>query len=291
MTEILQFIFSGVMVGSIYALIAVGFCMVYNATEAINFAQGEFTMIGGMLAAVIFKHTGMPLWVVVLLAITIATFVGIVCERLTIAPLKNPRVLNLIIITLGIGVALKNLVMLIWGKFALSLPSFSGETPLKILGATFLPQGLWIVVITTLTIIVIRFFFEKTLIGKAMIASSIDREAAMMVGINVNFMVFLSFVMSSAIGAIAGVILTPITLTSYDHGTLLGLKGFCAAILGGLGNIYGAILGGVLLGILESLGAGLISSGYRDAIAFFILILLLFIRPSGIMGEKRIQKI
>jgi branched-chain amino acid transport system permease protein len=248
-------------------------------------------MIGGMVAAVVFKHTGMSLVIVVPLAIVIATFVGMVCERLTIAPLKNPKVLNLIIITLGIGVSLKNIVMLIWGKFALNLPSFSGENPLRILGATFLPQGIWIVGITAVTILAIRYFFERTLTGKAMIASSTDREVATMVGINVSFMVFLSFVMSSAIGAIAGVILTPITLTSYDHGTLLGLKGFCAAILGGLGNIYGAILGGILLGVLEALGAGLISSGYKDAIAFFILILLLFVRPSGILGEKRVEKI
>jgi branched-chain amino acid transport system permease protein len=291
MAEILQFVFSGVMIGSIYSLIAVGFCMVYNSTEAINFAQGEFTMIGGMVAAIAFKHTGWPLGIIVPLAIASATLVGIICERLTIAPLKNPKILNLIIITLGVGVSLKNIVMLVWGKFPQNLPTFSGEKPIQFLGATFLPQGVWIVGVTCITIIAIRLFFERTLTGKAMIASSLDREVATMVGINVSFMVFLSFVISSAIGAIAGVILTPISLTSYDQGTLLGLKGFCAAILGGLGNIYGAILGGVLLGILEALGAGLISSGYKDAIAFFILILLLFIRPMGILGEKRIQKI
>jgi branched-chain amino acid transport system permease protein len=290
MTEILQFLFSGVMIGSIYALIAVAFCMVYNATESINFAQGEFAMLGGMVAAVLFKQTGWSLPVVILLSIVSATLVGMACERLTIAPLKNPKILNIIIILIGVGIFLKNTVMLVWGKFAMDLPSFSGDSPFEVMGATFLPQGLWIVGITAVIIIAIRLFFERTLTGKAMVASATDREVATMVGINVSFMVFLSFAISSAIGAIAGIILTPITLTSYDHGTLLGLKGFCGAILGGLGNIYGAILGGILLGILESFGAGLISSGYKDAIAFFILILLLFVRPTGILGEKISEK-
>ncbi len=248
-------------------------------------------MLGGMMAAVIFRDTGMPLWAVVPLAIVATTLVGMACEQLTIAPLKNPKLLNLLIITLGVGVALKNLVMLVWGKFALDLPAFSRGKPIEVLGATFMPQAIWIVAITAVTIVAMRVFFERTLTGKAMIASSTDREVATMVGINVKFMVFLSFTISSTIGAIAGVILTPMTLTSYDHGTLLGLKGFCEAILGGLGNIYGAILGGILLGILEALGTGLISSGFKDAIAFLVLILVLFLRPTGILGEKGGEKI
>ena len=294
MSELLQFAFSGIMIGSVYGLLAVGFCIVYNATEAINFAQGEFVMFGGMMAAVIFKSWGWPLPLVFFLAVTAALLLGFICEKMTFGLCRDPRVLNLIIVTIGLAIAMKGAVMMIWGKFPKDLPAFSGEKPLSVLGATLMPQAIWIVLISVAVMLFMRFFLEKTTLGTAMRAAAADKIAASLVGIPVRWVSTLSFGIASAIGAVAGVTLTPVTLTSYDHGTMMGLKGFCAAILGGMGNVYGGFLGGIVLGVVEAFSAGWGSSGYREVVAFLCLILILFIRPSGILGEtgrERIAKI
>lgn len=294
MSELLQFAFSGIMIGSVYGLIAVAFCIVYNATEAINFAQGEFVMLGGMIAAVIFKSLGWPLPLVFFLAVTAALVLGFICEKMTFGLCRDPRILNLIIITIGLSIAIKGAVMMIWGKFPKDLPAFSGEKPLSVLGATLMPQAIWIVLISVAVMLFMRFFLEKTTLGTAMRAAAADKIAASLVGIPVRWVSTLSFGIASGIGAVAGVTLTPLTLTSYDHGTMMGLKGFCAAILGGMGNVYGGFLGGMVLGVVEAFAAGWGSSGYREVVAFLCLILILLIRPSGILGEtgrERIGKI
>jgi len=294
MSDILQFAFSGLMIGSVYGLIAVGFCMVYNATEVINFAQGEFVMLGAMIAASTFTAWGWPIPVVLPTATIICLILGLVSEKMTFGLTRNPTVLNLIIVTIGLAIAMKGAVMMIWGKFPKSLPHFFGETPLFVLGATLMPQAICIVAISLVIMLIVKFLLEKTTIGTAMRAAAADSVAASLVGIPVRQASSLSFALASAIGAVAGVILTPVTLTSYDQGTMLGLKGFCAAIIGGMGNVYGGFLGGLILGLVEAFAAGLGSSGYRDVVAFTCLILLLFIRPSGLLGEtgrERIAKI
>ncbi len=285
MTDILQFLFSGLMIGSVYGLIAAGFCMVYNATEVINFAQGEFVMFGAMIAASVFAALGWPIPVVIVVAVVSALFFGLLSEKMTFGLTRNPQVLNLIIITIGLSYAMKGAAMMIWGKFPKALPHFSGETPLVIFGATLIPQAAWIVGISLVVMLLVRFFLEKTVIGTAMRAAAADKVAASLMGISVRNVSTLSYGIASAIGAIAGVIITPVTLTSYDHGTMLGLKGFCAAIIGGMGSVYGGFLGGLILGLLEAFAAGWGSSGYRDAVAFLFLIVLLLIRPSGLIGE------
>lgn len=285
MAEILQFTFSGLMIGSVYGLIAVGFCMVYNATEAINFSQGEFVMLGGMIAASVFRIWGWPLPVVFAVAVVSSLIMGLVCEKLTFGLTREPQVLNLIIITIGLAIAIKGAVMMMWGKFPKHLPAFTGETPLVILGATLVPQAIWIAGISLVVMLFMRAFLKKTTIGTAMRAAAADKVAASLVGISVPQASALSFGIASAIGAAAGVILTPVTLTSYDHGTMLGLKGFCSAIIGGMGNVYGGFLGGIVLGLVEAFAAGWGSSGYRDVVAFVCLILILLLRPSGLLGE------
>lgn len=281
--QFLQFLISGVMVGSIYALIALGFTMVFNATEAINFAQGEFVMLGGM-AAVAFHHAGLPLVLACALAVVAVTLVGLLFERLTLAPLRRVSVVNMIIITIGGSILLKGGAMLVWGKDAASLPPFSGETPIRVLGATLLPQALWILGTAIVVVTAVRQFFERTVLGKAMRAAATNRFAATLVGIDVKRMVACSFALSAAVGAVAGIIITPVALTAFDRGTMLGLKGFSAAILGGIGSAPGAVLGGLLLGVLEAMGAGFVSSGYKDAIAFLLLIVMLLVRPQGLLG-------
>jgi len=289
--QLVQYILSGLSNGAIYALIGFGFAIIHNATGIINFAQGEFVMLGGMLTIFSLVFLQLPLVPAIALAITLATVVGIAFERLAIKPLKNAKPLSLIIITIGASIFLRGAAMLIWGKDTHALPAFSGNDPLYIAGATILPQHLWIFGISVLIIILNKIFFNYTIIGKAMRACAYNSYAASLVGIDVKIMVLLSFVISSAIGSMAGIIIAPLTMTSYDVGIMLGLKGFIAVIIGGMSSGMGTVLGGLLLGLLESLGAGYISASYKDAIAFIILLLILFVRPEGLFKKKETQRV
>ena len=294
MAELLQLLISGLTIGSVYGLVAVGFCMVYNTTEVINFAQGEFVMLGGMVAATASTGFGWPLPLAVLFAVVAVTAIGLVAEKLTFGLSRKPEVMNLIIVTIGLAIVIKGVVMMVWGKFPRDLPAFSGETSLAVLGATVTPQALWVVGVSVLVMIAVGIFMKKSVTGTAMRAAASDRGTAALMGIPVGRLSTISFAVASGIGALAGVIITPLTMTSYDHGTLIGLKGFCAAIIGGMGNVYGAFLGGLILGIAEALAAGLGGSGYQDAVAFLLLIVLLLVKPSGLLGgtgRERVAKL
>jgi len=287
--QLLQYTLSGITIGSIYAMVAIGFNIIYNSTGIINFAQGDFVMLGGMTAVYFYKTLHLPLLLSGLGAVLIVMCVGILFERFVIQTLKNPSVITLIIITIAASILLKGGAMFIWGKDAYILPSFSGDTPLGLFGATILPQSLWILGFLFLIVVALAGFFRFSIVGKAMKACAFNRRAARIVGINVNRMVLLSFALSALIGGIAGVIVTPITLAHYDRGSLLGLKGFGTAIFGGLGNMPGAVAAGIIIGLLESYSAGLLSSGYKDAVALIILLAVLFFRPGGIFGKKEEQ--
>ncbi len=290
LAQFLQFLFSGVTVGATYALAALGFTLIYNASNVINFAQGEFIMLGGMLA-VIFTQAGLPLPVALVLAIIVPAIVGVLIEKLAIEPVKGAETVTLIIITIGASLVIRGLVAVFLGKNTHSLPPFSGDTPIEILGATLLPQSLWVLGVTALVVVALWYFFNRTLQGKAMLATSVNRLAAELVGINTSWVLFMSFAMSAALGALGGILLTPITMTSYDVGIMLGLKGFVAAVLGGLGNGLGAVVGGLLVGILEAMGAGYISSAYKDAIPFVLILFILFFMPRGLFGGKSTDRV
>ena len=285
LAQLLQFLFSGITVGATYALAALGFTLIYNASNVINFAQGEFIMLGGMLA-VFFAQAGLPLPAALLLAILVPAVVGVVIEKLAIEPVKGAETVTLIIITIGASLVIRGLVQVFLGKNTHSLPAFSGDTPIEILGATLMPQSLWVMGVTAVVVVLLWYFFNRTLTGKAMLATSYNRLAAELVGINTNGVLFMSFAMSAALGALGGILITPITLTSYDVGIMLGLKGFVAAVLGGLGNGLGAVVGGLLVGILEAMGAGYLSSAYKDAIPFVLILFILFFMPRGLFGAK-----
>jgi branched-chain amino acid transport system permease protein len=288
--QFLQFLFSGVTVGATYALAALGFTLIYNASNVINFAQGEFIMLGGMLA-VYFTQAGLPLPVSLILAIVIPAVVGVLVEKLAIEPVKGAETVTLIIITIGASLFIRGLIQVWLGKATHSLPSFSGDAPIEILGATLLPQSLWVLGVTALVVVALWYFFSRTLQGKAMLATSFNRLAAELVGINTSWVLFMSFAMSAALGALGGILVTPITLTSYDVGIMLGLKGFVAAVVGGLGSGLGAVLGGLLVGVLEAMGAGYISSSYKDAIPFVLILLILFFKPRGLFGGKSTDRV
>lgn len=291
-SAILQFIFSGITIGSIYAMVALGFNIIYSATDIINFAQGEFVMLGGMIMVSLVKVLNLPMWLAFPIAVLSVTLIGALFERLCIHPLKKPTVLTLIIITIAGSILMKGGAMFAWGKEILSLPHFSSEKPILFFGATILPQVLWILGIITVAVALLALFFRITITGKAMRACAANRRAASLVGINVKRIVLFAFALSAMLGAIAGIVITPISLMSYDRGAMLALKGFGAAVLGGLGNPVGAVAAGFLIGVLESLSAGLISSHYKDAIALIVLLAVLFMKPSGLFGsgEARLKK-
>ncbi len=290
-SSLLQYLISGLTVGSTYGLTALGFTIIYNTTGIINFAQGEFVMLGGMIAVTAMKVLGLPLAAAVPVAVLGATVAGGLVERLTIRPAKGASTIQLVIITIGVSILIRGIAMLLWGKDTFALPHFSGMQPIALGGATMLPQSLWVLAVTCALLAALRAFFSGSIWGKAMLACSYDPRAASLVGIDVRRMVLISFMISAFVGAVGGVILAPMTMTSYDVGILLGLKGFAACILGGLGNPFGAAAGGLILGVLESFGAGLISSAYKDAITFVILLLLLFVKPSGLFGKASAERV
>jgi len=234
---------------------------------------------------------GLPLPVVLLLAVVIPALVGILMEKIAIEPVKGADTVSLIIITIGASLIIRGLIQVWLGKGTFSLPAFSGDAPIHILGATLLPQSLWVLAVTALLVTALWYFFSHTLTGKAMLATSFNRTAAELVGINTNFVLFLSFAMSAGLGAVGGILVTPITMTSYDVGIMLGLKGFVAAVVGGLGNGLGAVLGGLLVGILEAMGAGYISSAYKDAVPFVLILFILFFMPRGLFGGKSTDRV
>jgi branched-chain amino acid transport system permease protein len=290
MSEFVQFLVSGLTVGAVYALVALGFTLVYNASDVVNFAQGEFVMLGGMVT-VFASAAGVPLPLAILIAIGVSIVVGLLLYWLAIAPARGASAVSLIIITIGASILLRGAAQIVFDKQFHKLPSFSGDTPVNVFGAAVQPQSFWVLGGTAVIVLLLYVFLERTLLGKAVLATSANRLAARLVGINTATIMALAVGGSAAIGAVAGVLITPITLTSYDVGTLLALKGFAAAMLGGMGNPLGAVAGGLLLGLLESFGAGYISSTYKDAFAFIVILGVLFALPQGLFGRRSIERV
>ena len=289
--QFLQFLFSGLTTGSTYSLIAIGFSLIHNATGIVNFAQGEFVMLGGMFMITFYTFSHLPMIVSFILTLIAVAAVGFLLEYGPIRRAKSKDILILVMITVGASITIKGLSMIIWGKNPLTLPPFSGEDPFLFGGAAVMPQSLWIFGLTLGMVFSLHYFLKNTMVGKAVRAVAASRRSALLTGIPVNRMILLSFTISGALGAAAGIMLTPITTTSYDVGAMLGLKGFSAAILGGYGSMPGAVLGGLLLGVFESLSAGFISSEYKDVVAFLILLIILFFRPSGLLGQVKIKRV
>ncbi|MBI4786702.1 MAG: branched-chain amino acid ABC transporter permease [Chloroflexi bacterium] len=302
-TEILQLLFAGVTVGSIYALIALGFVVVHNVTGIVNFAQGDFAMLGALIAVTLTEKTpifnrvltaefNLPLPVGVALSVLISAALGALFYLVAIRPARNASIVSLIIITIGAHFALQGAALITWAADPYSLPRFSSGPPLEVIGAILTRQNIWVIGVTVVLLLLLYLFFERTMLGKALRACAINRTAARLMGIDINRMALLSFALSAAIGAIAGIVITPANSMSYGDGTFLSLKGFVAAVMGGLNSATGAVVGGIVLGILETLGARYLSSGYKDAIAFLVLFAILFVRLSGALrrGQSPLEE-
>jgi len=287
----LQYLLSGVTKGSIYAVVAIGFNLIYSATGVLNFAQGEFVMLGGMVAVTLAYYVPLP--VAVAGAVAIVALVGCLLEILFFRKLRRHSVLHLIIITIGLSIVMQEAALHIWDEKVRSLPYFTGNevSSLKFLGAAISPQVLWVLGTVAVTVILLHFFLKYSLPGRAMRACSSNPDAAMLAGINIPNMRTLSFGLSAALGALAGCVISPITMTHYEMGAPLAIKGFAAAILGGMGNPMGAVVGGLLVGILEAFAVSRLPAAYNDVAAFAVLLLVLFIRPHGLFGRPGAESV
>ncbi|OGP75332.1 MAG: hypothetical protein A2V86_14070 [Deltaproteobacteria bacterium RBG_16_49_23] len=284
-----QLLISGITFGAIYALVGLGFVTIARASQIINFAQGEFVMLGGMVTFFLLKTIPLPYPLAALSAILIVVLIGFLLHLLVIYPLRKATLPILLMATLGASLFLSSSSALLFGTLPKALPPFSGSGPFEIGKVSVSPQSLWVLVATLLVLLSLYLLSHRTLLGKAMEASSTDALGADLSGISRHLMIFLAFGVSAGIGSIAGIFITPIFYVSYHSGTLIGLKGFIAAVLGGWGKHGGAILGGFVLGVTESLSVAFIPSGYKDAIAFIILLLILYLRPKGILGSPFID--
>jgi branched-chain amino acid transport system permease protein len=289
-TAVLQLLVAGIGTGSIYALIALGFNVVFKSTGAMNFAQGEWVVMGGMISALLFAATN-SIGLACVFAVVIAILAGIASERLVIWPLRRPNTLLITLVSIGLAICTRSLIMLVLGKKPVGYPGFSQVPTLVLGGVAVQTQTLWIIGLTIAFLIAMHLFFERSMLGKALRAAAADRDAAAIVGVRVETTVMLSFAIAAFAGALAGAIITPLTLSSYDQGAMFGFKGFSAAMLGGVGSLPGAVVGGLALGLLEAFGSFYISSDFKDAIAFTVLLIILFVRPSGLLGRADVIKV
>ncbi len=286
LSDTVQFIFAGLTSGSIYALVAVGFNIIYNVTFVVNLAQGEFLMLGAMIMISLHAGLKIPIPLALLFATLIVGCIGILFNQLIIRPLKKPSILILIILTLGGSTVLKGIALLVWGKDFYSAPTFTKTKSISFLGASFSPQVLWVIGTLVVVSFVLWFFFERTLSGKAMRVCAENPRAASLMGINVQSFVKFSFFLSGVIGSLGGMVIAPISFMVYHEGTMIGLKGFASAVLGGVGSYPGAIVGGLAIGLLESLSAGYVSSIFKDILAFLLILIILVIKPTGLMKRR-----
>jgi branched-chain amino acid transport system permease protein len=284
--QVLQYIFSGITIGSIYAIVAIGFNIIYNATGIINFAQGEFVMLGGMISFSL--NLVLPLPLAILFAVVITVLIGSALEVVFFRPLKNPSVLRMIVITIGLAIVIRESALHIWDEKVRALPFFTGSeiASVTIFGAHVSPQVFWVLGTTGLIVLGLTLFFKYTLTGKAMRACASNSIAAGLCGIRTRVMTNAAFMVSAGIGAVAGAVVSPLTQTHYDMGTGLAIKGFTVAIFGGIGNSIAAVVAGLLLGLLEAFSISILPMAYKDVIAISILLLVLFVKPSGLFGSS-----
>jgi branched-chain amino acid transport system permease protein len=290
MSEFLQFAIAGLKGGAIYALVALGFTIVFASTGAINFAQGEFFMLGGMVA-VWLTQLGLPVPLAAVVAVAIVALIGVLFEVLAVRPVADGDPLRIIMVTIGGSILLRQIALHLFGPDERPLPPFVSGESLKFLGAAVERQTLWIWLLTALALAALAFLYRGTLFGKALRATSSQRDAARLVGISPRRMVTFSFALAAALGALAGVAVAPLTQTAFDIGAGVGVKGFAAAILGGLGNPLAAVGGALVLGLMESMTAGYFNPLYKDAVALIVLLAVLVFRPQGLFGSRRREKV
>ena len=281
-----QLLLTGLTTGSIYALVALGFVLIYSVTGILNFAQGEFSMLSALVCATLLAWH-LPLGAAALIAAAAVCAVGALTERLAIRPASGAHPLTLLIITFGVSMAFRGIALMLWGADPYALPEFTPGPALVLLGGVLIRQAIWAIALSLAVVAALFVFFARTIPGAAVRACADNAFASRLVGISPRRMSLLAFTLSAALGAVAGIVMTPITGATYDMGLALGLKGFVAAVIGGLANAPGAVLGGYLVGLIEALTTGYLSPGYGTAITFLVLLAVLFLQREGLVHGAR----
>ncbi len=289
MSLFLQLLFTGLGIGSIYALVSLGFVLLIRAASVVNFAQGEFSMLGAYIMVIFANDLGVPYWLAIPVSVVLMAGFGVLFAGVVYWPLRHRGQLPVIISTIGASILIANAMLAAYGPSPQVLaPLFDNGFDI---GDVYIDsQYLAILVITALLVLLQYLVFERTLLGKKLQATSQDKEMASLLGIPVAAMVLFTFAYSAALGGIAGVLVAPVLFVSVQMGAVVALKAFAANIIGGFGSIPGAILGGLALGVAETMGASYISVPYKDAFAFALLLLVLLVRPQGIFGERIAEK-
>lgn len=287
LADLIQVLIATATTGSLYALVAVGVTLIYSATGIINFAQGEFVMLSGMTMVSLYGVAGWPLPLAIAAVLLVITLYAGFLMSVTTRFGRGGSLISVLIITIGASIGTSGVAARVWGTDTHRFAPFSGDAPLHVLGATITPQALWIIGIGLLAIIGVEWFMRRTLVGRAMRACAIDQNAALMMGIPAKWMVLLSFVLAGVLGAIAGIVATPLTTMDYNGGMLLAIKGFSAAMLGGMGNVAGALLGALLIALLEATSVVFISSSLKEISTFLVILFVLLGLPHGLLGGRR----
>ncbi len=280
-----QVVIGGIGNGAVYGLVGLGFSLIYRSTGAVNFAQGEWVMLAGLATASGFV-AHWPLGVAAAAAFGLVVCVGALTYQIGVRQLPKSTPLLITMVSIGIAIFTKGAVMVTLGKNPNGYPGVFGDALVRFGDVTVPAQTLVVIAVCVFFVLALQFLFARTRLGLALRASAADPETAALVGVPVRTMIMVSFALAAAAGAIAGIVIAPLTLISYDQGTMLGFKGFSAAMLGGMGHPLGAVAGGVLLGVLEALASFQISSRFKDAVAFILLLAVLFVRPTGLFGRK-----
>jgi branched-chain amino acid transport system permease protein len=283
---LLQLTLSGLAVGSVYALVALGFALIFATVRVVNFAQGEFVMLGALAGYTAHVSLGLPLLLAILAAGLLTVVAALATERLAVYPLRGVHSsIAWVLSTLAVGLMLKSGAAAVWGKVPLPFPAPFGTQRVVVGDLAFLPQEALTFALAVGTMLLLELLHRKTIFGKAMRAVAFNLDAAKLVGINVSSASLLAFSLSAGLAALAGILIAPISNASSEMGTLLGIKGFAAAAVGGLGTFQGALVGGLILGLVEVLAAGLLWPGFADVAAFLLLIVILLVRPTGLFGR------
>ena len=291
MQQFLQILVGGTILGAVYGMIALGFGIVYNASRIINFAHGEFVMMGGLVTAALTSTFKLPPLAAAAAAVVAVGTLGVVLDRLVIQHARRKEHLTLVMITIGAATVFRGLMEIVVGRDIYFMPAFP-FTPDILIGDIYVPgQGFWVLGVLAVVAAALYGLFQHTNLGRAMRAAAGNARAAQLYGIDPRLMSTLSYGIAGSIGAVAGAVVTPMASGYYQTGLFFGLKGFAAAILGGVGNPFGAIAGGLIIGVTESLAAGYISSGYKDSIALGLLLLMLLVRPSGLFGRADVVRV
>jgi branched-chain amino acid transport system permease protein len=285
----IQLVVSGIAIGSVYGLVALGFVTIYRTSGVVNFTQGDFVMLGAMLSYFLWKSWGLAYPLACGLTVLAVALLSLAIYHLVIAPLRRSDPIMIIMATLGVSIVIEMVAQLLWTSYPIYGPAFSGTHPATLFGVSIEWQQLWVVGLGALVLVGLFYLNNRTRLGKSMTATATDRLGANLVGVRTGSMIRWAFIISAAIGAAAGIFISPLLPMAFNIGIMLSLKGFVAAVVGGWGKPSGAFVGGLVIGVLETIAGGVFQAGYRDAVAFGILLIVLYFRPQGLLGSSLVE--